>query len=412
MSTLPSSAQKPPSARSVGSRLPTTFPKLAAELLDALIAEALGHDVLAIRNARRAELTRAEDLAWGRTFDALDRLVTSLRAREGAIARGEIERPEPPAAEALAEREAQVSLYNEPPREIDTDPSLAATQPDLGEAQSAEIQTAPPEPTPSAAAAEPHRAFEDEQEFTPEPDDRLAPAAEGSHELSLPELDILMEADEPRPPPFRPPAADPEFHERRTVILTTLSDEELAAITGTPMATATGSMRVEALPEAQETPKPPAVPAAVQANSDVVRDDAPRQEGWTRRAELLFEDALRLFRLGDSDGGLISLERLLMSTDLNDDLVEFVEVNQERILDLYEAVLAPWAKVPERFDDLGPAGLGPLLKFPKIALIIGLVNGRDTVETIAQAAARSGLRRLEVVAGLSQLVRAKLLKFR
>ena len=108
-------------------------------------------------------------------------------------------------------------------------------------------------------------------------------------------------------------------------------------------------------------------PPAEEYLAPVLEEEEPPSPGWTRRAELLYDDMLRLFRLGDSDGALVSLERLLTSTPLNQDLEEFVEVNEERLMELYKSVLGSWGDCPVRAEEIEGPIPPAFLKFPKIA---------------------------------------------
>jgi hypothetical protein len=135
-------------------------------------------------------------------------------------------------------------------------------------------------------------------------------------------------------------------------------------------------------------------------------EDDPPSPGWTRRSELLYDDMLRLFRLGDSDGALISLERLLTSTPLNADLEEFVQVNEDRLLELYVAVLGKWASKPVRATEIEGPIPPAFLRFSKIAEVLELVDGSTS---FADIVSNTNMTRLETTAVLSQLVRSKLI---
>ena len=138
----------------------------------------------------------------------------------------------------------------------------------------------------------------------------------------------------------------------------------------------------------------------------VPEEEEPPSPGWTRRAELLYDDMLRLFRLGDSDGALISLERLLTSTPLNQDLEEFVEVNEERLMELYKSVLGSWAECPVRAEEIEGPIPPAFLTFPKIASTLAFIDGHTSFSTILSS---SKMTRLETAAVLSQLVRSKII---
>jgi len=135
---------------------------------------------------------------------------------------------------------------------------------------------------------------------------------------------------------------------------------------------------------------------------DIVLDQGP-SPGWQRSHELLFDDALRLFKLGDSDGALVSLERLLASCQLNDDLQEFVKVNEERLMEVYEVLLGPWEKVPLRIECDEPLP-DSFFHTEKIVQILALVDGTASLSDIFSSTDMSAL---EVASVLSQLIRAR-----
>jgi hypothetical protein len=179
----------------------------------------------------------------------------------------------------------------------------------------------------------------------------------------------------PEPPPTPEPIQEEEFG-------IDAFEETAAGDTG----------HLAALEELNAPPEP----------TPIIQEEA--TPGWTRPAELLFDDALRLFRLGDSDGALISLERLLATMELNDDLREFIRVNEDRLLDLYHAIIGPWDKVPiprRENDEPMPACF---LATPKIAIVLKQIDGRNSMADIMQA---NSMTKLETVAVLSQLLRAK-----
>ena len=128
--------------------------------------------------------------------------------------------------------------------------------------------------------------------------------------------------------------------------------------------------------------------------------------GWTLSAELLFDDALRLFRLGDSDGALISLERLLATAVLNEDLKDFIDANEAKLLDVYHAIIGPWEKIPSLVRNGDPMPNG-FFTSPKLGEVLPLVDGKVSMSAILEQAA---LTRLETLAVLSQLLRTKTIR--
>jgi len=128
---------------------------------------------------------------------------------------------------------------------------------------------------------------------------------------------------------------------------------------------------------------------------------APPTAGWDQRDEILFDDALRLFRLGDSEGALVSLERLLLISDLNDDLSEFIVANEARLVDLYEARLGSFNAVPTLADDGEPMP-DTFRAERKVVAVMDAVDGNRTYDEVLQSLE---LTRLEGVMVLSQLLR-------
>lgn len=420
------------------SRIPPGFSRLAADLLDELIEGVEPGDALSTRHARLAELGRDDEARWHRITAALDSLIAGLRAREAGLARGEIRRPAPspptstvpapvapaPAASApSAEKPAKTADYLVP---APAPAGGALTPPPPPEAV-ADLETTygttpAPRPVPAASAG-PQGSSAATDHLRPPP-----PPA------SMLDLDDVLDAElEPGPGAINAAEAERTFHERKTVIVTALSEDAIQAALDEQMAKPPIVARREApppppsvaaepvaspppVPPARSDTRPPATPESAKGRdsssppNERVTKPEPISAGWTRRAELLFEDALRLFRLGDVDGGLISLERLLVSGELNADLREFVDVNQDRILEQYETLMSPWQKVPELLDPGTVPGVGPITALPKIARVLGLVNGRISVSEIAELLPT--YRRLEVISAVSQLIRFKVVNLR
>ena len=150
----------------------------------------------------------------------------------------------------------------------------------------------------------------------------------------------------------------------------------------------------------------PAVDTAIKASDDESSEDTDEETtpGWTRRAELLFDDALRLFRFGDRDGAMISLERLLASTVLNDDLQEFVRVNESKLMDLYSGLVGPFEKTPVRVEGQEPQMPSVFLEEPKIQHILSQVDGNTSMSEMIESGEMSPL---ETVAVINQLLRTR-----
>jgi len=57
---------------------------------------------------------------------------------------------------------------------------------------------------------------------------------------------------------------------------------------------------------------------------------------WSRQHDLLYEDVLCLFKLGDNEGAFVSLGRLLQVAYETPELKRFVDINRKKLLTLYE----------------------------------------------------------------------------
>ena len=321
---------------------------MAPEAMTALRGVLDGADVAALRATRLRALTKSKKRTLDEMLEALDALILALDERDAAIARGEAAQEEPvvdPGKDRESRMEARTELMH------DTLVLPAVSETDLAEPEVTPLATEPmalEAATPEAVATESIEdgVVEDYEEM----------AAHGA----------TAAAEEPMATPVPEPTL-PHPVESHTV--ETPMVEHPAAIT-------------------TEIPIPP--------------DEAPTP-GWTRPAELLFDDALRLFRMGDSDGALISLERLLVSHELNADLAEFVRVNEGRLLDLYAAIVGPWEKIPSRHTSTEPMPQS-FYAVPKIAGILAKIDGK---RSIGDLMATSGMSRLETVSVVNQLLRSK-----
>lgn len=93
--------------------------------------------------------------------------------------------------------------------------------------------------------------------------------------------------------------------------------------------TETQGIQVEEIVE--EAPEPPPV------------DEAP-PVSWTRQHDLLYEDVLWLFKVGDNEGALTSLGRLVQVAHETQELQRFLDINENKLVGLYEKLLGPFAQ--------------------------------------------------------------------
>ena len=141
----------------------------------------------------------------------------------------------------------------------------------------------------------------------------------------------------------------------------------------------------------------------VLSGPDIKRKIRHKQSVMTSHiAQNLYEDIGALFAIGDREGALISLERLLTVAPITPQIETFLEHNEKRLLEYYENVLGPLTRMAAMKDGEStmPAGY---FRFEKVQRIVRAVDSQHTVEDVIS---QSGLRRIEACAVLSQLVRA------
>ncbi len=332
----------------------------AESLLREIVSDAGTIDFPSLRTARLKALPKSRRIAMEATLAALDALMLTLRERETAIAlrppTAPVEEPVAilPMTPALIERDrlAMANGTTQPIAQTDSDDTLESTARFPGPVIRRDTPT----------------------EALPPDDDRPTTILNAVTETDI--RDALRATEG---------AVQPDVVERE------LSDD-LAE-----MSTRGASKTVLDLPAVRPedvAPEPEVTPIA---------DDQPTP-GWTRVAELLFDDALRLFKLGDSEGALVSLERLLAANELNSDLEEFVRVNEDRLVEVYQTLIGPWEKVPRRVAPIEPMP-ARFFENAKIARVLARVDGRTSIGRLLDEG--GGMSRLEVAAVVSQLLRTK-----
>jgi hypothetical protein len=118
--------------------------------------------------------------------------------------------------------------------------------------------------------------------------------------------------------------------------------------------------------------------------------------------QLLYEDIGALFEIGDREGALISLERLLAVAPISPQIDAFLSHNEQRLVEYYETVLGPWSRIGRLRE--GETAMPPgYFRLDKVALLLPYLDGTRTLD---DAMAHSGLRRIEACAVLSQLARS------
>ncbi|GMV39982.1 MAG: hypothetical protein AMXMBFR64_16980 [Myxococcales bacterium] len=154
-------------------------------------------------------------------------------------------------------------------------------------------------------------------------------------------------------------------------------------------------------------PAPPDVATARTVPNQPAVEEEPFTSEWPREVELLYEDVHWLFQLGDIDGALISLERLLVLAPENEEIQAFVSLNERKLIEIYQSVLGDWDRVPR----LSEGGLSmPVVTSTgdKVRRILKHIDGGRSIREILGA---SSSNRLEVCSVLSQLIRARVIVF-
>lgn len=123
----------------------------------------------------------------------------------------------------------------------------------------------------------------------------------------------------------------------------------------------TVSERMELL-RTQDAPQPSTVTempvAELEPTKEVPEETAPQgvaededaPQIWTEQHDRLYEDILWLFRVGDNEGALVSLGRLLDVAEDTPELQRFLDINEAKLVGLYERLLGAFdqpVKVPE-----------------------------------------------------------------
>ncbi len=126
------------------------------------------------------------------------------------------------------------------------------------------------------------------------------------------------------------------------LFLTVSERMELLRTQDAPQPSALPEMPVAELESTKELPEEVAPP--------VVPEDEDAPQVWTERHDRLYEDILWLFRVGDNEGALVSLGRLLDVAEKTPELQRFLDINEPKLIGLYERLLGAFdqpVKVPE-----------------------------------------------------------------
>ena len=127
-------------------------------------------------------------------------------------------------------------------------------------------------------------------------------------------------------------------------------------------------------------------------------------DSWSAETERLYDDVLYLFESGDLDGALVSLERLLLLGGRNPEVQEFVSLNEEKLLKLYERSIGSFSGCPQREKRVEAMPMS-FLQRPSVATVFNAVNGQLRSKSLWMHRTAA----LEVCAVLNQLRRSRLI---
>jgi len=116
----------------------------------------------------------------------------------------------------------------------------------------------------------------------------------------------------------------------------------------------------------------------------------------------LFADVKSLFEIGDREGALVSLERMIVIAPLTPSISSFLSHNEARLLDYYQNVFGPFSRkiALKTEDNRMPGGY---FEIAKVKEVVGLIDENTTVQDVID---RSELSQIEACAVVSQLYRS------
>lgn len=119
-------------------------------------------------------------------------------------------------------------------------------------------------------------------------------------------------------------------------------------------------------------------------------------------ADNLFSDVKSLFEIGDREGALVSLERMVVVAPLTPSVESFLRHNESRLLDYYQNVFGPFTRMVTLKTD-GETMPAPYFALRKVKTVADLIQGEVSVQDVIDA---SGLSKIEACAVVSQLYRS------
>lgn len=119
-------------------------------------------------------------------------------------------------------------------------------------------------------------------------------------------------------------------------------------------------------------------------------------------ADNLFADVKSLFEIGDREGALVSLERMVVVAPLTTSINNFLAHNESRLLEYYQSVFGSFSRQVSMKAD-APSMPPPYFALKKVNTVVSLIDGERSVQSVIDD---SGLTTIEACAVLSQLYRS------
>ena len=108
------------------------------------------------------------------------------------------------------------------------------------------------------------------------------------------------------------------------------------------------------------------------------------RHAWGKLHDRLYEDVLWLFKMGDNEGALNSLARLMDLGDGTQELERFLSINQQKLYDLYHRLVGDPSALVERQED---AVIGDRYFFQQaeVEALLENVNGSRPISEVIEA---------------------------
>jgi len=161
--------------------------------------------------------------------------------------------------------------------------------------------------------------------------------------------------------------------------------------------------------EALAPSEPTAVVPVEEGPAEVEREPTGEQEApseWNVVHDRLYEDLLWLFRIGDNEGALISLGRLVTLAEGTEELQRFLDINEPKLVGLYEKILGDFSSAfTVLSDDMGDR----YFRNPDdVAQVLALAGQYNNVDALLE---RSPLPRVKTLSVLHRMQSERMLQW-